>query len=219
MRAFDALVAGTGSSSAAGATASDRDALLALTFDSLYVKDCWSALGFVLSLFEQGSRSGLAALAGGCGSAPSDAYFAINAVEQRYSATPGELRALGDQAFESFPHFWWNSGYSELPFAFFPAELRARDAFYGPFRAAPRARPVLVVATTYDPAAPYAGAQRLVRELGNARLLTLAGDGHTAYGQGNPCIDAAVNAYLTVGTLPAPGASCEQGAALSEGSE
>jgi len=68
----------------------------------------------------------------------------------------------------------------------------------------------LVVATTYDPATPYRGALKLVRELGNARLLTMRGDGHTAYGGNSPCIDAAVNAYLLDGTLPAPGTPCRQ---------
>ena len=38
-----------------------------------------------------------------------------------------------------------------------------------------------MVATTYDPATPYRGAKSLVRDLGNARLLTMRGDGHTAY--------------------------------------
>ena len=40
----------------------------------------------------------------------------------------------------------------------------------------------LVVGTRYDPATPYKGAKRMVQQLGNARLLTMTGDGHTAYG-------------------------------------
>ncbi|HEY7619221.1 MAG TPA: alpha/beta hydrolase, partial [Solirubrobacteraceae bacterium] len=68
----------------------------------------------------------------------------------------------------------------------------------------------LVVATTYDPATPYRGALKLVRELGNARLITMRGDGHTAYGGNSACIDDAVNAYVLDGTLPAPGTVCRQ---------
>jgi hypothetical protein len=68
----------------------------------------------------------------------------------------------------------------------------------------------LVVATTYDPATPYRGALRLVRELGNARLLTMRGDGHTAYGGNSVCIDDAVNRYLLEGVLPAAGTVCRQ---------
>ena len=59
----------------------------------------------------------------------------------------------------------------------------------------PQTRP-LVVGTTYDVATPYRGAKRLVARLGNARLLTMRGDGHTAYGGNSSCIDAAVDAYF-----------------------
>ena len=67
-----------------------------------------------------------------------------------------------------------------------------------------------MVATTYDPATPYRGALRLVRDLGNARLITMRGDGHTAYGGESACIDAAVEAYVNTLTLPAEGTSCTQ---------
>jgi hypothetical protein len=67
-----------------------------------------------------------------------------------------------------------------------------------------------VVGTTYDPATPYRGAINLVNQLRNARLLTMQGDGHTAYGGNSPCIDAAVDAYVGQGTLPAEGTVCQQ---------
>ena len=71
------------------------------------------------------------------------------------------------------------------------------------------------MATTYDPATPYRGAKSLVRDLGNARLLTMRGDGHTAYPGNSPtCIDPAVEAYVNDGTLPAPGTSCKQDVAI-----
>jgi hypothetical protein len=69
-----------------------------------------------------------------------------------------------------------------------------------------------VVATTYDPATPYRGAKNLVRDLGNARLLTMRGDGHTAYGGNSACIDAAVEAFVNDGALPAAGTTCTQDA-------
>ena len=68
----------------------------------------------------------------------------------------------------------------------------------------------LVVATTYDAATPAAGGLALVEDLGNARLLTMRGDGHTAYGGQSACIDAAVEAYLVELALPDEGATCEQ---------
>jgi len=39
-------------------------------------------------------------------------------------------------------------------------------------------------------------------------LLTLNGDGHTAYNTGNSCIDRAVDRYLLTGKAPKSGTSC-----------
>lgn len=70
------------------------------------------------------------------------------------------------------------------------------------------ADPIVVVGTTRDPATPYPWAQSLAHQLSSARLLTYAGDGHTAYGRGSVCIDSAINAYLLEGTPPAKGKRC-----------
>ena len=44
----------------------------------------------------------------------------------------------------------------------------------------------------------------------DARLLTMEGDGHGAYGGNSRCIDASVNAYLLDGVVPETGAECQQ---------
>ena len=75
----------------------------------------------------------------------------------------------------------------------------------------PAAAPILVVGTTRDPATPYANAQKLAELLPTGVLLTRDGDGHTAYGQGNDCIDDAIDAFLIDGTIPADGATCPAG--------
>jgi hypothetical protein len=49
-----------------------------------------------------------------------------------------------------------------------------------------------------------------VKALGNARLLTMEGDGHTAYGRNSACVNRATETYLVVGTLPAEGTVCQQ---------
>ena len=73
-----------------------------------------------------------------------------------------------------------------------------------------------MVGTRYDPATPYKEAKRLVKQLGNARLLTMKGDGHTAYdgypadGYNSQCADAAVEAYLFDLAVPAEGTKCAQ---------
>ncbi len=61
------------------------------------------------------------------------------------------------------------------------------------------AAPILVVGTTRDPATPYQQAVKLADELDSGVLLSRDGDGHTAYGTGNSCIDDAINHYLLTG--------------------
>ncbi len=74
--------------------------------------------------------------------------------------------------------------------------------------AAKGAAPILVVGTTRDPATPYEWAVQLADQLDSGRLLTMDGDGHTAYMRANACIDKAVDAYFLNGTLPAEGTKC-----------
>lgn len=70
------------------------------------------------------------------------------------------------------------------------------------------AAPIVVIGTTRDPATPYAWAQALADTLSSGVLISYDGDGHTAYGRSNDCVDDAVDAYLTEGTVPEDGLSC-----------
>lgn len=69
------------------------------------------------------------------------------------------------------------------------------------------APPVVVVGTTGDPATPYEWAVAMSRQLDSAVLVTLAGEGHTAYGQSR-CVRRLVQDYLVEGRLPADGSRC-----------
>ncbi|RGD56976.1 alpha/beta hydrolase [Kitasatospora xanthocidica] len=69
------------------------------------------------------------------------------------------------------------------------------------------AAPIVVVGTTGDPATPYAWAEKLTAELGNAVLVTREGEGHTGYGA-SKCVRASVDAFLLDGTVPAAGIRC-----------
>lgn len=70
--------------------------------------------------------------------------------------------------------------------------------------------PILVIGTTFDPATPYSWSQALALQLPTSRLLTYRGDGHTAYGDTNPCIDDITDRYLLTGQLPAPDTTCSR---------
>lgn len=72
------------------------------------------------------------------------------------------------------------------------------------------AAPILVVGTTKDPATPYHWAEILSDELSSGVLLTREGDGHTAYGEGNDCIDSAVQDFLLKGVVPDEGTVCKE---------
>ncbi|MER6363357.1 alpha/beta hydrolase [Kitasatospora sp. NPDC001527] len=67
--------------------------------------------------------------------------------------------------------------------------------------------PIVVVGSTGDAATPYANAEKLAAQLGNAVLLTRDGEGHTGYGW-SACIRTAVDTFLLEGTAPAAGTRC-----------
>ncbi len=70
------------------------------------------------------------------------------------------------------------------------------------------AAPILVIGTTGDPATPYEWAEKLADTLDSGVLLSYDGEGHTAYGRSNNCIDDTVDAYLLEGTVPTDGKEC-----------
>lgn len=69
--------------------------------------------------------------------------------------------------------------------------------------------PILVVATTHDPATPFPWGEQLAEQLGpNAVLLVRDGDGHAAYREGVACVDEAIDGFLLDGVMPAAGTVC-----------
>ena len=194
----------------------DDDDVLAAAAINVYAKQAWPFLAAALAAAQAGDYSLIrqeadffyGRLENGTYDPGLDRYFALGALEQRYPRGVSPYVEAGEHSWNLFDHFWWNSGYVELPWGLFPID--PRGAYYGPFESSASAPTTLVIGTTYDPATPYRSARRLVADLGNARLLTMRGDGHTAYPGNSPCIDAAVDAYLEERALPAPGTVCRQ---------
>jgi pimeloyl-ACP methyl ester carboxylesterase len=221
--AFDDLVAAAETTPipAEGHTADPRpvtgDDIRTAALALLYAKQLWGILGLALARAADGDGSTIRAVVDlyygreddGTTSPSLDRYFTIGASEQQYPRS--DLQPYldrGSESWASFPHFWNNSGYSEINYALWP--VRDEDAYLGPFTVDPAAPTPLVTATTYDPATPYPWAERLVHDLGNARLLTMDGDGHGAYGGRSACIDSATEAYLVDLVVPAAGTVCPQ---------
>ena len=194
----------------------DGDDINFAATSDLYAKEFWGELAEALAEAKAGDGSFIRDLVdfsygrnddGSYGNGL-DLYFTIGATEQRYPRDADFYFDRGDEAWGTFDHAFWNNGYVELNYGLWPAT--DKDAFAGPFKLPRSAATPLVVATTYDPATPYRGALRLVRDLGNARLITMRGDGHTAYGGESACIDAAVETYLKTLQLPPEGTVCKQ---------
>lgn len=63
--------------------------------------------------------------------------------------------------------------------------------------------PVLLIASTYDPATPLRNGRRLLGEMGpNARLIVHNGYGHSSRRDSSDCTDRIAKAYILHGTLP-----------------
>ena len=83
------------------------------------------------------------------------------------------------------------------------------DAYTGPWNK-PTANTILLLGNTGDPDTAYAGSVAMSHYLGNARLLTVNGNGHTEISNPSPCADAYEQSYLLTGALPPAGTVCQQ---------
>ncbi|MDX6279471.1 MAG: hypothetical protein QOH03_542, partial [Kribbellaceae bacterium] len=81
------------------------------------------------------------------------------------------------------------------------------DRYLGPFNKH-TASPVLVIGNRWDPATRYEDAVSTSKILGNARLLSVSGWGHTSLFSSS-CADSKASAYLLTGALPAKGTVCK----------
>jgi pimeloyl-ACP methyl ester carboxylesterase len=81
------------------------------------------------------------------------------------------------------------------------------DRYLGPFTKH-SANPVLVIGNRWDPATRYEDAVSTSKILGNARLLSVSGWGHTSLFSSS-CADSKASAYLLTGALPAKGTVCK----------
>jgi pimeloyl-ACP methyl ester carboxylesterase len=198
-----------------GAEPVDGDDLRFVAYDSMYDQAEWPGLATALSSAAAGDGRPLRELvdsayrrrADGSYEPFWDAYFGVTALDQDY---PGRIQSFleaGRHSYSLFDHLWFNSGYNELPQGISPYE--SRDVFRGPFRNA-GAAPALVIGGTHDPATPYHWAKRLVADLGNARLVTVRGNGHGTITSLDPCVLVPMLTYLETGTPPDEGLTCHR---------
>jgi pimeloyl-ACP methyl ester carboxylesterase len=90
--------------------------------------------------------------------------------------------------------------YGDLPCAYWPVHpaTPARPSYI-----TTTSFPVFVLASTTDPATPFAGALRILSHLANGYFLVQPGGPHVIFGRGNACPDDTITAFLNDGVLPA----------------
>ena len=182
---------------------------------AMYDQGWWPELRTALGSAFKGNGSTLLAMADAYNDRQNGRYvdneieanYAVNCVDHPDEATSvAQIEAALPAYKKAAPFFGPMVDWSSLPCAYWktgttdsPHAIKAAGA-----------APILVVGTTNDPATPYAWAQHLATELSSGRLLTMNGDGHTAYRRGSTCINSAVDAYFLTGALPAAGTVCQQ---------
>jgi pimeloyl-ACP methyl ester carboxylesterase len=177
---------------------------------AMYVPDYWELLGDGLADAAAGDGAILQGLSDhfwhrardGRYANELEAYLVIRANDSRSPRGTRAYRRHLEAMLAEAPHFadaLTDAARRTLPIG--------EDAYRGRVSNPASAPTVLVVGSTHDNAAPYRKARAMTRELGNARLLTRDGDGHTAY-QFSACIARRVNAYLIERTLPRAGTRC-----------
>ncbi|WP_119728183.1 alpha/beta hydrolase [Thermomonospora amylolytica] len=133
-----------------------------------------------------------------------EANMAVNCVDKPNPATATAYAAAVEEAEAAAPHFGSFVMWGGLPCVYWPAKPAGTPAPV----TAKGAAPILVIGTTRDPATPYRWAEALAAQLASGTLLTLNGDGHTAYLGGSPCITEATDRYLITATPPRDGTVC-----------
>ncbi len=198
-------------------TASGREVTEGLAFLGvivpLYSRDSWPYLTSALTEAVEGKGDTLLLLSDAYtertpdGTYPSNSLevqSAVNCLDHPENKSLAEIENGGDAFIAKSPVFgqaakWWPYACSNWPVK--PVDPKLDYSAKG-------AAPIVVVGTTRDPATPYEAAVRLSKELDSGVLLSRDGDGHTAYGSGNPCISQAIDTYLSQGTPPADGTTC-----------
>ena len=183
-----------------------QDILVGATESLLVNKETWPLLAMGLSRAEAGDGSLLRDLGVALDNTCSGVCDAYRLGETRYAHDLDEYLAFGTTAFTLFPRFAPGS-FEQVAGSLWP--FRPRGTFNGPFTYTAK-KPIMVLASSHDPVAPIAGARRLVQQVGNARLLTVNGDGHGIRVRFNPCALPLFVRYIEEGKLPPEGATCPQ---------
>ena len=125
-------------------------------------------------------------------------YYAVECMDYAYGSEDAFLEAGEEAGIDDVR--LGSIFYGDLPCSSWPVDPVADDR---PAYLTTDAYPMLILASTTDPATPYAGALRLFEQAGDGYLVRQPGGPHIIFGRGNPCPDEVVTAFLVDGELPA----------------
>ncbi|WP_132116774.1 alpha/beta hydrolase [Actinocrispum wychmicini] len=135
-----------------------------------------------------------------------DSYLGVNCTDKPFPRVPQLVPFIASSWERESPTFGRYQAFQDtLDCASWP--LRHPDPYRGPWDRS-TANPVLVIGNFFDPATQYKFSQRMARELGNARLLSVDSFGHTILG-GSVCADTITTDYLINLKAPRPGVVCQ----------
>lgn len=178
----------------------------------LYSTNDWPQLQSVLGAAQSGNGSGVLIFADSLTGRNADGTYnnliesnmAINCIDRPSPRSVSVYERDAVKFARVAPHFGAAIEYGSLPCAFW----RVPPVEPAHAVTAPGAPPILVIGTTRDPATPFVWAKALASQLSSGVLLTHDGDGHTAYIDHNPCVDAVVANYVFNLKPPKPGTVC-----------
>lgn len=180
----------------------------------LYSQDWWPSLAEGFSEALKGDGTTLLSLADTYNDRNEDGTYASNTIESNIAISCVDFRAPSDAASMAAANKklvaaspmlgkYWQFG--ALSCAQWPYPVAKKpDTFK-----AIGAEKILVIGTTGDPATPYGQAVSLAKDvLANAQLITLNGEGHTAYGLESACVNKVVDNYFIKNVVPTEDPDC-----------
>ncbi|WP_238154324.1 alpha/beta hydrolase [Ornithinimicrobium sufpigmenti] len=179
---------------------------------AMYDQAGWPILSQAFAQAQEGDGTMLMFLANLYASRSSDGSYDGNGMQAIYAVNcldrpAGEEELDPDAVLEQFEEVsptWGRYLAGEGACQYWPAEAQETIEDYS----ASDADPIVVIGTTRDPATPYEWAVSLADILDPGVLVSFDGDGHTAYGRSNDCVQDAVDSYLVEGTVPEDGLNC-----------
>jgi pimeloyl-ACP methyl ester carboxylesterase len=213
---FDQLMESIRNQPLATDDADGRDLTVGLAWTgvvvAMYSPDMWSQLdGALTDARDQGDGTGLLLLADFYNErSPGAEYSTLQYAFIAYSCmdspapTPAEEAEVVDRVLAAAPRVGPIFVSTPSPCEHWPVDPVGTTE---PFSVS-GTPPILVIATTGDPATPYDWGVRLADELETGFLLTVEGNTHTAFAGGNRCVDRLVEAYLIDAAVPAMELRC-----------